>query len=260
MRTFIILCFLLITTWGVKSQEITVFYKEKRKANYHKLRSYEGEYGKTKEDIELIKEKAKTHEKELSEYRYTSVLRIEGVRSLYYPQENIYNDTINSRVTYGVDQQTNFISRETSEKEYKIVYMDLDTKTKISTEYTYGKEYLIEEDIPPIHWKITDQTQKMFGYDCKKAILQPRDDQEGGFCSRNPLEVWYTETIKTASGPLGYWGLPGLIVMVKDHKKHIVLDKVLFDTQGIVVQPPTQGEKITRVALEEIPILLFNEH
>ncbi|GAA0729131.1 hypothetical protein GCM10009430_38940 [Aquimarina litoralis] len=267
MKKVFFLSIILITIGG-KSQEMTVFYKEQRRADYYQLRSFVFERGMDKQDLDLIKDKAKDHREELSHYGYTSVLRIDHKKSIYYPLERQFNDTINSIVSYGKDGEQTFISRETSEKKYKIVYINEDTKQKSSVEYAYGKEYLIDEELDDLEWKFTNQTKMISGYLCKKALVFKREKKEytgygyGNYQikGRKPVEVWYAEEIGSSFGPLGYWGLPGLVVKVVEEDATIILDKILYTLDDFEVKPPTHGEKITREGLEEIPALLFHEH
>ncbi|MBQ4804230.1 GLPGLI family protein [Aquimarina sp. MMG015] len=250
------------------AQEFTVFYNEVRKANYRQLRSSMLDIiPRTEDDMSLIRDKAKDHSNELKRYEYNSVLRIDGSKSIYYPIERQYNDTINNSVTYGKGGKRVFISRETSEKEYKVVYINKRKKKKSSVEYAYGKEYLIEEKLSKLNWKKTNETKKMFGYTCKKALLFKSLKKEftgsyGVYTTKNqkPVEVWYTEDIDSSFGPAGYWGLPGLIVKVVEDDAVIVIDRILYTLDGFKVKPPNTGEKITREELEDIPMLLFNEH
>ncbi|MBW1295933.1 GLPGLI family protein [Aquimarina litoralis] len=266
MKKILFLLPLFITIAGY-SQELTVFYKEQRKADYYKLRSYVFEKGMDKQDLDLIKDKAKDHSEELEKYGYASVLRIDDKKSIYYPLKKQFNDTINSTVSYGKDGKQTFISRETSEKEYKIVYIDQNKKQKTSVEYAYGKEYLIDEELDILGWEITKQTKTMFGYLCKKALVFKKEKEQfisygyGNYRRKGmrPVEVWYTEEINSSFGPLGYWGLPGLVVKVVEEDATVVLDRILYTLDGFEVKPPTQGEKITREGLEEMPALLFNK-
>ncbi|WP_299899613.1 GLPGLI family protein [uncultured Aquimarina sp.] len=267
MKKILFLSIFLIAIGG-KSQEMTVFYKEERKSDYYQLRTYVFEKRMSKQDLQLINDKAKDHSDELVNYGYASVLRIDHEKSIYYPLERQFNDTINSTVSYGKDGKQTFISRETSEKEYKIVYINQDTKQKSSIEYAYGKEYLIDEELVDLEWKFTNQTKIISGFLCKKALVFKREKQQYTSYSygnyrvkgRKPVEVWYTEEIKSSFGPLGYWGLPGLIIKVIEEDATIFLDKILYTLDDFEVKPPTQGEKITREGLEEIPALLFHEH
>ena len=69
-------------------------------------------------------------------------------------------------------------------------------------------------------WKITDETQEIAGYDCRKAVAH--------YLGRE-WTAWFTEEIPVQAGPWLLWGLPGLIVDARDADQYII-----FTLTGIV--------------------------
>ncbi|MBQ4822386.1 GLPGLI family protein [Aquimarina sp. MMG016] len=260
----ILLSIFVMISFVAKSQELTVFYKEERRAHYSQLRSSVHKRFTSEEDLALIKDKAKVQGNQFAWFEFTSVLRIDKNKSIYYPQEEISNDTVNSAVSYGKEGEKLFISREISEREHSIVYINIQSKKKISTEYTYGNNYLISEDLTELDWEITKERKKIGKYECQKAILKHYYDESQIYASGGYLyyttEVWFTDDIPYGFGPAGHWGLPGLILEFKKGKTRITLDKIIFDLDGFKIKPPVKGEKITREALELVPIMEFREH
>lgn len=261
----IILLVIALSAISSNAQKFTVFYKEIRKANYQSLRSSEWlaeRYG-GKEVGDLIRDRAQTNENELLMYEYTSILRIDGKKSIHYPEREITNDTINNFIEFG-EQGLNFTSREVSEKKYTVIHINLRSKKKVSTDRYSGKDYLISEKLEKLDWKILNEEKTIGRYKCKKAILKhAHDDTEIKTDDHEHIhvtEVWFTEEIKTAHGPLGYWGLPGLVLEVKHGSTHVLLDKIVYDIGDFVVQPPTAGEEISRGGFNNLPILEFIEN
>ncbi|WP_158597714.1 GLPGLI family protein [Aquimarina sp. AD10] len=261
-----LLFFLLMSFVGV-GQEITVFYKEKRKSDYQKLRhsQYRIKAIGGEELSTLMQEKAKEHEKEFSLFKYISVLRIKGQKSIHYPQKKIWDDTINSSIAYGEKGKT-VISREVAQRDHTITFMDLDAKLKVSTEHAYGKDFLVEEKLVSQKWIFKNEKKTIGRYSCKKAVLENPNEAHEYITSRDTelyqklIEVWYTEDIPIKSGPIGFWGLPGLILEIKNGSTHILLDKVVFDLDGFIVKPPSVGEKVTRDHIDDLPMLQFMEN
>ncbi len=247
------------------AQEITVFYKEMRKADYHSLRSseWEVEHYVEKEVRDLVRDKAKTHEKELSLFEYISVLRINGDTSIHYPQNEITNDTINNSIKYGENGET-FISREVSKKDYAITYMNINAKEKTSTDRYSGKDYLVSEKLQEYDWEITNEKKVIGKYRCQKAILKhEHDDSEIQVDEHEHIhltEAWFTKDIQSSHGPIGYWGLPGLILEIREGSTYILLDKVVFDIGSFKVEPPTKGKRVSREGFKRLPILEFMEN
>jgi hypothetical protein len=73
--------------------------------------------------------------------------------------------------------------------------------------------YLIEEPIPVISWKISGDTASFSGLHCQKAT--------GHFKGRD-YTAWFCPDVPFRSGPWKLNGLPGLIVEAYDAKKTVV--------------------------------------
>lgn len=73
-------------------------------------------------------------------------------------------------------------------------------------------DYLIEEPMPVINWKISNDTLTISGLHCQKATA--------AFKGRN-YDAWFCATLPFRSGPWKLQGLPGLIVAVSDSKKEV---------------------------------------
>ncbi|MGY3793635.1 GLPGLI family protein [uncultured Aquimarina sp.] len=273
-----------------KCQEITVFYKEKRKPAQVSTKEsfdtdeisdyYREQFAKIKEAIKsgvskdsimLIREElekegerisARISEREKNKkpltipyYDYITVLRINKEKSLYYPQNEVSNDTVshsrtNKKGRELVDERINYNDSE-------IIYLDTSKKKKISSlkvhKFDYkGRKFLIEETLEPQEWELTNKVKKIDQYICYKAILKNTDKK---------VEAWYTNKIKASYGPKGYYGLPGLILELKEGEKIVSFDKVsLFPSEPIIINPPNEGEKITREELENLSTKIFNEY
>ena len=67
--------------------------------------------------------------------------------------------------------------------------------------------YKYEEETPLIEWKLSDETQTVCGYECRKA-----DGEYGG----RKWTAWYAEEIPVPFGPWKMTGLPGLVMLATD--------------------------------------------
>ena len=98
-----------------------------------------------------------------------------------------------------------------------------------------GKLFLIVDTLNPQPWKLTEETKKILGYTCYKAIrktIAPRmtmrtmsmggPNSEETVKSNSPASApkeietvaWYTNDIITPAGPENYGLLPGLILEI----------------------------------------------
>lgn len=110
-------------------------------------------------------------------------------------------------------------------------------------EYAWQKPFKLQEYVPlQVDWKLYEDTIHIAGYLCKVAVA-------------DGLVAWYTTEIPVSSGPPGFSGLPGLILMVEDHryKQLIKAASVKFESPRIVL-PDLKLETCTSCEskLEEI--------
>ncbi len=266
-----------MSTLCSNAQQFTVFYKDKRTAAKSKKKQSgfitsvslsesalpendpDSLYVDVRRRVDSLKKIIVESEKydfdleNIPEYEYTTVLKIDGRRSLYYPQEKVNNDTVMKQVT---TKSGHVISKGLiNYYDSEIVYIDLELMKKISSLRVYIFDYrmrsfLIDENMKQQDWEITNEHKKIDRYVCHKAILRNSDI---------PVEAWYTTEIPIKHGPRGYWGLPGLIVELKEGKKLLRFDKISFFSDTISIKPPTEGTQISREKFLDLPSKLFYE-
>ncbi|MEJ5048350.1 GLPGLI family protein [Chryseobacterium culicis] len=61
-----------------------------------------------------------------------------------------------------------------------------------------------------VEWNLLNETKKINGYNCKKAI---------GKYGMRELTAWYTLDIPISEGPYTFKGLPGLVIYLEDQKQ-----------------------------------------
>lgn len=136
-----------------------------------------------------------------------------------------------------------------------------------------AKTYIIEDSIRQQKWKLTDETKKIGGYNCRKAITkQPMpaggrmrimtttttgdgNSRTDSARSQNMPQLqeaevvaWYAEDIVSPVGPENNGGLPGVILQLDINKGEMVYTamdiKNTVNTKDIKV--PSKGKKVTR--------------
>lgn len=79
-----------------------------------------------------------------------------------------------------------------------------------------AKDYYRYEEVMPVQtWSILDEKKDILGYTCRKA--------ECTFRGRKYI-AWFTTEIPVSNGPWKFWGLPGLILEVRDIAGHYNFD------------------------------------
>ena len=84
-----------------------------------------------------------------------------------------------------------------------------------------------------IHWEISEETKRIGDY---KAIKATTTRKMGSFVEK--IEAWFTPKLPFSFGPIGYNGLPGLILELKR-------DKLFYKFKGlekisITIDPPKE--------------------
>jgi GLPGLI family protein len=103
-----------------------------------------------------------------------------------------------------------------------------------------AKTYLIEDTIKQQGWKLTDETQTIASYPCKKATRQNERGQT--------IEAWYTESIPVPAGPENFASLPGAVLKLDINNGEIVYtaSSVSDKVNKSEIKEPKKGKKITR--------------
>lgn len=74
-------------------------------------------------------------------------------------------------------------------------------------ETIFQREFYSEGNPKDIEWEITQETRTISGMPCRKAIAKDKSLL---------LTVWFTDKVPVSSGPVNYFGLPGLVVWAED--------------------------------------------
>ncbi len=116
------------------------------------------------------------------------------------------------------------------------IYMDMNTKTSISQENILDRTFLIKETVKTYDWNITTENKEIINKKCTKATLK-----------ENPTIVaWFTSEIPVSFGPMGYYGLPGLILQLETPSKNYIIQEISVSKENISIKAPDKGKEISR--------------
>lgn len=82
------------------------------------------------------------------------------------------------------------------------------------------EDYQYQEKAPLFHWKIMPAQKTIAGYECQQAYTV-----FGG----RVFEAWFTRAIPVSDGPYKFYGLPGLIVKVRDTHDNYIFELLSFE-------------------------------
>ncbi len=127
------------------------------------------------------------------------------------------------------------------------IFRNLDNSTYAMLTDFAGKKFRVEDSLKTMAWKFVDETKKIAGYDCKKAIFHNEDNKQD-------IIAWYSEALVCASGPQTFWGLPGMIlgVDINDGLQVITAQKITLKNVSNDLKTPSGGKKITAKEFKKI--------
>jgi len=113
-----------------------------------------------------------------------------------------------------------------------------------------GELYLVKDSLVN-DWEISSESKKIGNYTCYKAVKQCSS------CS-SINKVWFTPEIPVPFGPLGYGGLPGLIISVVKKNTVLQLERIKFYDKPLVIEKPNKGKGIVRAEYDMITSSIRN--
>lgn len=127
----------------------------------------------------------------------------------------------------------------------------------------FGKEFLVKDNLEKTDWVLTKETKKIGQYTCHKATStrtvpgRRMIDGSGNEKVGEPREVitiaWYTPEVPVSNGPDMYWGLPGLIMEVKDGNMVLICTKLILNTdKKEIIEEPAKGKVVTEAEYDEM--------
>ena len=127
-----------------------------------------------------------------------------------------------------------------------IVYSDLASDKAISEKNVFEQNFLVQDSLRPIRWKITDETRDIAGFSCRRANAIIMDSIY--------VVAFYTDEILTGSGPESFTGLPGMILGVSLPHQHISWFATRVEAIPVAesqVEPPAKGKKVNNATLTQ---------
>ncbi len=110
----------------------------------------------------------------------------------------------------------------------------------------YPKDYILQDTLQKINWKISKETKDILGYETRKA--------EAVIDSTTTLFAWYAPKLAYKNGPAEFGGLPGLILELEekkdseDQKEKMIYTAISLkvDKSKKVIQFPKKGKIISK--------------
>jgi GLPGLI family protein len=153
-----------------------------------------------------------------------------------------------------------------------VTYTDLSDYRKVDLKEVLSKQFIVEDSVHRLNWKIGNETKKILGYDCRMATtqrIQPstRINMDNGEMKKEEVMdtanvvAWFTNGIQIFGGPDTYQGqLPGTIleVDINNGRSHFIALEVSTKVDTKEIKEP-KGKKITQQEFTKERDKLFQE-
>ena len=119
------------------------------------------------------------------------------------------------------------------------IYTDYSRNRRVLRRTVMEDDYLLNDTIPAMSWKIMHDVRSIAGYECRKAIGVIHDTVY--------VVAFYTDEILLRGGPEGFNGLPGMILGLAIPRYHTTwfATKVdAFTNHQAEIVPSAKGKKI----------------
>ena len=126
-----------------------------------------------------------------------------------------------------------------------IIYRDFEEKKllqRIIKNFYFNNlvNYIVEDYWTDLNWVILDSLKLIEGYNCKKALTNFRGRK---------YEGWFTDSIQVPFGPWKLFGLPGLILELREVEENLIYikaKKINFPiTQDVIINRPIESTVIS---------------
>ena len=216
--------------------------------------------------------KKQISERMKSMFEKTYVLTFNKVESSYKEEEAL--EAPGQRAGFGM-----MMGSFTGGAQYKNVK---DQKMLQEQEF-FGKQFLINDELKKLEWKLGSETKQIGKYLCMKAtaikkademdfasMRRRNNDKEDNETAKDstatkdimddievPKEIeitaWYTPQIPINQGPGEYWGLPGLILEINADRTTILCSKIIMNpSEKEEIKIPSKGKVVTQKEYNDI--------
>lgn len=114
----------------------------------------------------------------------------------------------------------------------------------------YGELFLVKN--PNTVWVLTNEVKKIGSYQCYKATAVEATNGNKVIV-KSEVVAWYAPELNIPFGPLGFSGLPGLIMELEYQQTRYSVSKIEINPkENIEIKKPTQGIKVTKEEFDNI--------
>lgn len=131
--------------------------------------------------------------------------------------------------------------------EQNIYYVDYGQSKMLQQKMIVGSNFMVEDSIPAIQWRITNESREIAGFNCRKAV--------GVIMDSVYVFAFYTDEIMIPGGPCTVTGLPGMILGLTIPRLYTSFIATKVAVNGVKeeeIKPVTAKKFSTRVDLKKL--------
>jgi len=180
--------------------------------------------------------------------------------SNYYNEERKKMNENSKRISYSLkfnEFEASFISNKSmsigesnDDVEYAILhvggngkyYFSSKTNKSLWAHDVFGSDVIVVDTINSNDWKITKETKLIGKYKVVKAIKE----KQLGNDKVVDVVAWFAPEIPNSYGPIGHYGLPGLILELQERDFILFAKEVKFRKKVIQINKPFKGKQLSR--------------
>ncbi len=124
-----------------------------------------------------------------------------------------------------------------------IVFSDFATGQGVTYKQVFEEAFLIQDSLKNYKWRITNDTRKIAGFDCRRATTIIMDSVF--------VVAFYTDEIVAPGGPESFNGLPGMILGIVIPRLHTNWYATKLEIEAVKetsITAPKKGRKTTTTA------------
>jgi len=130
-------------------------------------------------------------------------------------------------------------------------YYNFSTARRVTLQEFLGKNFIIEDSLQPLPWKLLDESKQVLGHNCRKAVWYNEERKQ-------TVVAWYSDKLPAFLGPETFNSLPGTVLEVDINEGERQIIATSFSSDKLrkgELKAPSKGERITeegfRVMMEE---------
>lgn len=154
-----------------------------------------------------------------------------------------------------------------------VTYYNFEEGRRLDQREMFDREFLVEDSIRKLSWKLSDETRSILGHTARKATAsrvqtRPRITMENGEMKREMVTdttqvvAWFTSEIPVPAGPPEFGGqLPGLILELEANNGRVLYKAIEVSPKVNVagIKEPRGGKRLTAAEFDKERDALMEE-